>query len=65
MSTSGTQVAERDVELTPSASDSWRSRRWGPKTPGEWLAAYGAVFVLIVLVIVFSILTIPRYRCRP
>jgi ribose transport system permease protein len=65
MSTSGTPVADRDVELTEPGNVRGRARTWGPKTPGEWLAAYGAVFVLIVMVIVFSILipdTYPTWR---
>jgi ribose transport system permease protein len=65
MSTSGTQVVDLDLELPDSAPPHWRNRKWGPKTPGEWLAAYGAVVVLIVLVVVFSILipsTYPTWR---
>ena len=66
MSTTGTQVADPEIELTnPRAPVPWHSRKLGPKTPGEWLAAYGAVFVLIVMVVVFSILipnTYPTWR---
>jgi ribose transport system permease protein len=65
MSTTGTQVADRKVELPESGRGPWHARRFGPKTPGEWLAAYGAVFVLLVMVVVFSILipdTYPTWR---
>lgn len=65
MSTSGTQVADRKVELREPPTGPWHTRRFGSKTPGEWLAAYGAVAVLIVMVIVFSILipdTYPTWR---
>jgi ribose transport system permease protein len=65
MSTSGTQVADRNVELREPPTGPWHTRRFGSKTPGEWLAAYGAVVVLIVMVVVFSILipdTYPTWR---
>jgi ribose transport system permease protein len=65
MSTSGTEVADRKVGLPESGRGPWHARKLGPKTPGEWLAAYGAVFVLVVMVIVFSILipdTYPTWR---
>lgn len=65
MSTSGTQAADRKVELREPPTGPWHTRRLGSKTPGEWLAAYGAVVVLIVMVIVFSILipdTYPTWR---
>lgn len=65
MSTTGTQVADHEVGLTDSGRGPWHARKLGPKTPGEWLAAYGAVFVLVVMVIVFSILipdTYPTWR---
>ncbi|HEY0318403.1 MAG TPA: ABC transporter permease [Solirubrobacterales bacterium] len=65
MSTSGTQVADRNVQLPDRERPPWHARRVGGKSPAEWLAAYGAVFVLIVMVIVFSILipdTYPTWR---
>jgi ribose transport system permease protein len=64
-STSGTQVADRKVEVPEPHMGPWHTRRFGSKTPGEWLAAYGAVAVLVVMVVVFSILipdTYPTWR---
>ncbi|MDX6603490.1 MAG: ribose transport system permease protein [Solirubrobacterales bacterium] len=60
-----TQVADPKVELADHGRGPWHARKLGAKTPGEWLAAYGAVFVLVVMVIVFSILipdTYPTWR---
>jgi ribose transport system permease protein len=65
MSTTGTQVDDRKIEMSDPGRGPWYARRLGSKTPGEWLAAYGAVFVLVVMVIVFSILipdTYPTWR---
>lgn len=60
-----TQGVARAIPAVDGGAMPWYSRKWGPKTPGEWLAAYGAVLVLVVLVIVFSILipsTYPTWR---
>ena len=65
MSTTGTQVADRKVAPADPGRGPWHARKLGAKTPGEWLAAYGAVFVLVVMVTVFSILipdTYPTWR---
>ena len=65
MSPTGTQVADRNTGASSGDRAPWHARRFGAKTPGDWLAAYGAVFVLIVMVIVFSILipdTYPTWR---
>jgi ribose transport system permease protein len=65
MSSTGTQVADPSVGVPPGDRAPWHARRFAGKTAGDWLAAYGAVFVLIVMVIVFSILipdTYPTWR---
>lgn len=58
-----TQVAD-EAEVVHEQPP-WHARRYAGRTPGGWLAAYGAVVVLLVLVTVFSILlpsTYPTWR---
>ena len=67
MTASPTDVADPKAPTAGPGSGQgpWYARQWGRKTPGDWLAAYGAVFVLVVMVIVFSILipdTYPTWR---
>jgi ribose transport system permease protein len=66
MSPGSTQVVEKDARGSdPGGQIPWHARRVGSKSPGEWLAAYGAVLVLLVMVIVFSLLipdTYPTWR---
>jgi ribose transport system permease protein len=64
MSSQGAEVAQ-----TPSNPPARKApagpRRFAGKTPAGWLTAYGAVFVLLVMVVVFSILvpdTYPTWR---
>jgi ribose transport system permease protein len=65
MSTTGTHIADPPPELIEPGRVPWHARKLGPKTRGEWLGAYGAVAVLIVMVVVFSLLipaTYPTWR---
>jgi ribose transport system permease protein len=64
MTTNGVELADK-----PSTSAARKApsgpRRFGGKTAAGWLTAYGAVFVLVVMVVVFSILipdTYPTWR---
>lgn len=65
MTTGGSDVTDQSaladpVPGTPAMGGpvhdgAWHARKWGKKTPGEWLAAYGAVAVLIIMVVCFSV----------
>jgi ribose transport system permease protein len=64
MTSKGAELADKPTS-PPARRAPSGPRRFAGKTPAGWLTAYGAVFVLIVMVVVFSILipdTYPTWR---
>ncbi len=65
MSPKGAELADQQSAPTAGRAPKAQPFKLAGKTPAAWLAAYGAVLVLLVMVIVFSILvpdTYPTWR---